>query len=216
MSLRINTILLIITLIISLFTINKKSENYLRYFPIFLATTTLVELSAVWLSFQHQNNTLLYNLYSITEFTFFLYFFFQVIEKPKIKKSITVLGVSLPIICLFNIFLLQGPHKFHTYTFILGALIVDILGILYLVQLLNTNSDIRITKIPAFWIVIAILFFYISTPSFLGILNYIASLPRKATIQLTYIMVAVDSFFYLLIIVALICKINIRKYIFNF
>lgn len=216
MSLRINTILLIITLIISLLTINKKSERYLRYFPFFLATTTLVELSAIWLSFQHQNNTLLYNLYSIIEFSFFLYLFYQLLEKPSIKKLTIWLGISLPVICLVDIFLIQGPRIFHTYTFILGALVLDILGILYLVQLLNSSTNIRITKIPAFWIVIAILFFYISTPSFLGVLNYIASLPRKATMPLTYIMVVVDSLYYLLIIVALLCRINIRKYLFNF
>jgi len=215
MSLRINTILLIITLIISIFTTSRKSEPYLRYFSLFLLTTTLVELFATWLSIQNKNNTLVYNLYSIFEFNYFLYLFFHLTEKPSVKEIIKWISFTLPIICLVDIFLILGPTKFHTYTFILGAIIMDTLGIHYLIQIFNSHKEYNLIRTPAFWIVIGIIFFYISTPSFLGVLNYVSSLPRHNTIQLTYLLVMVDSLYYTLFIIALLCQINFRKYIFN-
>lgn len=215
MALRINTILLIIALIISIFTTSKKSEPYLRYFPLFLLTTTLTELSASWLSIQHKNNTLLYNLYSIFEFGYLLNLFFQLLEKPRVREIIKWISITLPAICLIDIFFILGPTKFHTYTFILGAIIMDILGILYLIQIFNSPKEYNLLRTPSFWLVISIIFFYITTPSFLGVLNYVSSLPRHNTIQLTYLLVMVDSLYYLLIIVALLCQINFRKYIYS-
>lgn len=215
MSLRINTILLIITLIISIFTTSRKSEPYLRYFPLFLLTTSLVELFASWLSIQNKNNTLVYNLYSIFEFNYFLFLFFQLIENPRVKEIIKWMSIALPAICLIDIFLILGPSKFHTYTFIFGAVIMDTLGILYLIQIFYSPKEYNLIRTPSFWIVTGIIFFYISTPSFLGVLNYVSSLPRRNTIQLTYLLVMVDSLYYILFIIALLCRINFRKYIFN-
>lgn len=216
MPFRINTILLFVSFFASIPFIKRNRQKSYCYFPAFLLISSIVEIIGVWMKTRHQNNILLYNLFSIFEFLFYLQFLLQLIDNNKIKNILRISIIILPLLCLLNIFFIQGPHSFHTITFILGSSLIDVFGILYLIQLFNNPDELALTRTPSFWMVIGILFFYISTPSFLGVLNYAASLPRIATIQLTHLLTFVDSMLYTLFIIAFLCRINIRKYISSF
>ncbi|MDP1763199.1 MAG: hypothetical protein Q8L07_04865 [Sediminibacterium sp.] len=216
MNLHLDVKILIITFCISLLTVyrkNNQNEKYLRSFPLFLLLTIIVEITGTWISYNHLNNTLLFNLYSVMEFAFFIYFFQKIITDPPIKKWITRLLYILPLICLTNICFLQGPQVFHTYSYTVGCLTIDTLGILYFFQLFKSHEKINLLRTPAFWIITGLVFFFTSSMSFLGIINYVATLPRAITVDLVKLFIFVNSLLYILFIIAFVCKLNIRKFI---
>jgi hypothetical protein len=211
MDLNFDVKVLIITFLVSVLTIKVNREPYLKYFPAFLLAGVLVELAGTWFKFQHRNNTLLYNLYTTVEFSYFLYFFEAILTSMAIKKMVRLFHFVLPAICLTNIFLIQGPNTFHTYSYAVCSIVIDILGIVYFIQLFNSPDNTVLVKTPAFWIVTGITFFYIASLSFLGVLNYASSFPKKITSQLHNLFVIVDTLLYILFIIALTCRLNTRK-----
>lgn len=205
--------ILIVCFLISLFTCYRKEQpKYLHSFPYFLGFTVFVELLGTWLKFHHTHNTLLYNLFSIIEFIFYSHYFFkQNLNSRKIKTIVIRIAYIFPIIALLNLTLVQGFQTFNTYTYILGCLIFDIYCIIYFYQQFNNRNRTNFVRTPSFWIAAGILFFYISTMAYLGILNYVASLPRSISIGLIRLMHFSDGLMYVLFIIALTCRISFRK-----
>lgn len=209
--LSIDLIVLLPAILIGLITFRKKHTLYLKIFPFFLLLILLVELGGQLLQEKGLNNTLLFNLFSVIEFFFFTYFFREVIPNPRIKKIITTISYLLPLLCLADIFLIQGPHIFHTYTYIIGCLVMVGLGITYFYHLFNSTERVDLLHEPAFWISIGIIFFFICSVSVVGSFNYISILPKLIRVNLQKILLLVNTFFYLIFIIAFLCQINILK-----
>ncbi len=211
MKLTIDLIFLIVAVIVGILTGRRTQPQYLKLLPYFLLLTLLVELVGQWYQERNRNNTLLFNLYSVTEFFFFSYFFSKAIPGNRYKKNIAWVKYILATICLVNIFLLQGPNVFHTYTFSLGCLIMVLLGLFYFYQLFHSDSMVNLLQEPAFWISIAVIFFFVCSISLLGALNNIASLPKMVINNLEKILMLVNCFFYLILTFAFLCQLTRRK-----
>jgi hypothetical protein len=212
MVLNFDVIVLIVTAAFSLFLYGQANvEKYLRYFPPFLFFVLAIELIGAFLQSRHQNNTLLYNLYSILEFEFYLYFYFQLILSDSARKGIRVALIVFPLICLVDIFLIQGQHTFHTYTFTLGSVIIDIAGIMYFFQLFMSRTKVALLKHPAFWINAGLIFFFTTSMSFLSVINYVSTLPKSITLELLKMLVLVNTLKYITFIIAILCRVNFRK-----
>jgi hypothetical protein len=192
-------------------TMRKSNPLYLNIFPFFLMLTLSVELIGELMQGPGHNNLLLFNLYTIIEFCFYLWFFKTVITGTRMQKLIRLLLYSLPIICFINIFFIQGPAVFHTYTYSLSCLIMVGLGITYFYRLFEQTGKVNILREPSFWISIGIIFFFTSSVSVIGVINYISTLPKATSLLLQKIFLMVNAFFYLLLIIAFLCKINFRK-----
>lgn len=202
---------LIAAIPIGFLTMRKSNPLYLNILPFFLLLTLAVELIGELMQGPGHNNLLLYNLYTIIEFYFYLWFFKTVIRGGQIQNAIHILLYLVPIICLINIFFMQGPKVFHTYTYSLSCLIMVGLGITYFYKLFNIPGKLNIYREPSFWISIGIIFYFISSVSVIGVINYIATLPQATSNLLQKIFLMVNAFFYLLLIIAFLCKIHIRK-----
>jgi hypothetical protein len=216
MILHFDVILLILTFLISIFAYTQHHlPNYLKSFPAFLLIAVLAELTGAWLKSQHRNNTFFYNLFSVFEFVFYLFLFGKLITNGPLKKITQFIILIFPVLCMANIFLVQGVNTFHTYTFTLGSVIIDTLGICYLFQIVNETHKGNLLREPAFWIIIGLMFYHTTAMSFFGILNYVSTLPKSVTESLIRLMHFVNAVLYILFIIALVCKINIRRYIRN-
>ena len=216
MVLHFDVILLMITFLISILAYRRyHDEKYLRTFPLFFLIVIIVEFTGTWLQARYGTNTFLYNLYSILEFSFFLFFYLQIFKRASVKRRIRYLLVIFPLLCLVNIFFVQGMHAFHTYSFTLGSIIINVLGVLYFFQLFNGKEKVNLLKHPAFWINVALIFFYTTSMSFLSVLNYVSTLPKSITLQLVKLLVVVNSLKYTLFIIAFLCRINFRRSTYN-
>jgi hypothetical protein len=204
-------IVLITAIIVGLLTLRKSHPLYLKLLPFFLMLILGVELYGELHQKEGQNNIFIFNLLSVAEFFFFNFFFYQVIPVISTRKSINTIGLVLIACCLLNIFFLQGKYVFHTYTYIAGCLAMVTFGVIYFYQLFNSQTRLNLLREPSFWINIGIIFFFVSSVSVIGTLNYISIMPKAIRINLKQILLLVNAFFYLTFIFAFLCKINIRK-----
>lgn len=208
---RIDLVILVAATLTGFSVYSKSRLPYLYLLPFFLFLTLLVELSGHLFEKRGQNNLPLYNLFSVVEFSFFTYFFKEVMVGDKVKKIITLIQYLLPALCLVNIFLIQGVHVFHTYTYVIGCIVMVGLGMSFFYQLFSMAKKEDLLREPSFWISVAVLFFFSCSVSLIGAFNYVAHLPDMLRNNLRKILLIVNSFFYFIFIVAFLCQTNIRK-----
>lgn len=204
--------ILIITFLVSLLFLYRENQpSYLKGFPFFLGIAVIVELTGAWIKSQHQNNTLLYNLFSILAIVFYLNFYYGVIQNQKIRKNIFWVSIIVILLCAYNLSFVQGPKVFNTYTFSLCCLVIDSLGVFYFYEIIIIKTKRNLFQEPAFWINVGLILFYTTAISFFGILNYISTLPKPVIKVLFKTMNFVNSLFYVFFIIAFLCQIIFRK-----
>jgi hypothetical protein len=174
----------------------RKDPLYLRLLPFYLLITLLVEMFGQLTNKSGQNNLVMFNLFSVLEFMFYTYFFKIVIPGVTIKRITQIIFWLLPSICLINIFFIQGPTVFHTYTYALACMVMITLGITYFYRTFLNTEKLNLLREPAFWISVGIIFFFVASVSILGVFNYISTLPRDLRSLLKAIFLWVNAFFY--------------------
>lgn len=215
MNLNVDIYFLFICAVSGLLTLRENKERHIRVLVFFLLVELFVELLGSYYKVHHKSNTLLFTLYSVVEFSFYLYFFNTILSNPRFKQIIRIFRIVIPVICLLDIFLVQGYSKFNTYSFIFSSIVVDICAVAYFFQLFKNAAKLNLLKLPEFWIVSGVLFFYICSLSFLGIINYASSLPRLIAREMHNLFVLINILLYLMITIAFLCRLPIRKSISN-
>ncbi len=204
-------VFLILAIIIGAITFKSNSPTYIKLFPLFLLIRLSIEISAKYFIKRGQNNIPYYNFLSILEIVFYLYVFREIISIKYIRKVISILLFTIPIIIIMNILFFQGIYIFHTYTFTISAIILLILSSLYFYYTFKKTEIILLHKEPSFWLTTGIAFFFTSTISIMGISNYISILPKLIIAQMHSALLIVNCLFYILISIAFLCQINIQK-----
>lgn len=210
--LRIDLVVLFITILLGFITNNRKRDNYQKIFPYFLVLILSVEFVGALFQRKNQNNLLLFNLFTVVEFSFYALFFRKIMPAKATKKIINWVLFTIPLASLINIFLIQGPTVFHTYTYSIGSLTLAVLGLTYFFQLFKDKDRGNSFRDPSFWISVGILFYSICSISIIGILNYISFFSKSIRSNMQHILVGINTIFYLILIIAFLCKITHRKY----
>lgn len=192
-------------------TYRKNDPLYLRLMRFFLLVDLIAELGGEMLKQAHRSNVLLFSIYSIIELSFLLYFFRETIYGTDIRKKIRVLQFVMPPIYLVNLLFVQGPRQFNTYTYSLGSLVLVALGVLYLYRLFRNKDTVNLLREPAFWISVGVIFFYTSALSMVGVINYVNEFPPNVIRFVLKLIQSFAVFFYLLFIIAFLCRRNTRK-----
>jgi hypothetical protein len=213
MQMTYDVFVLLATFLVAALTVKANSPKYLRYFPVYLGLISIVEIIGSTARKTHTSNTLMYNLSSTAEICFLLFVIGELLRSKKNKGLARVFLLVFASVALLNICFGQGPHAFHTYSYVLGCLLLVILGILYFAQLFNQPEPVNLVKLPAFWIVAGIIFFFTCSMSFHGIANYLSTLPRSIRFQLTNLLSFANTLLYILFVIAFLCQTTTRKYI---
>jgi hypothetical protein len=198
----------LISILLGLITFNKASPIYLRLFPFFLLIIFIVEISGELLAQKGISNVPLYNISSVFEFVFLGFFFSQVIKGERSKNYIQITTAILLIICLSNILLFQGIQKFHTYTYAIGSIYLVLLGVLYLKQLMNLGNTRNLLFESSFWITIGVIFFYLSTLTVAGTMNYLSTLPKIILYNIQAMILTLNCIYYSTFIIAFLCTLK--------
>ncbi|MES2002885.1 MAG: hypothetical protein V4450_00085 [Bacteroidota bacterium] len=213
--LRIDLFFLFIATSLGFITIRSANRRYQYLLPFFLLLTLSVEMVGILFQKKGQNNLALFNLFSTAEFFFFTLFFYEVLENRAIQKTVGILLYVLPLACLINIFFIQGLRTFHTYTFASGSMIMVALSIVSFSQIYRKPEIQHPIRHPSFWVTCAILFFFSTSVSIIGIFNYVAVLSKQMVHLSKIFLLSIDCIFYFLFIIAFICQKNFRKSIPN-
>jgi hypothetical protein len=179
-------------------------------FSIFLLLSAVVEYIGWNLSRKYIHTVALYNFFTLFEFIFYLFFFMLVFVSKKMKKIILIVIISYFVCALLNIFFVQ-KNTFHSYTYVLGCILVVIFSIAYFYFLFRFPETGSLVKNPFFWIGIGLLFYYTCTFSIYGLQNFITNTMRYYNRILTLIGDLLNIVLYTLFSIGFLCKINFRK-----
>ena len=182
-------------------------QRYLRYFSIFLLVSTILNGIENYLALAIINNTLLSNLSTVVEFTFYFYLLREIVQGARIKRVFLYIFVAYPSLALLNIFLIQR-NGFHTMTYALGCLLIIASCIYYFWELFQLPSSVNLGRQPAFWVCSGLLFYYTCNFPIYGAVNLLSLLPKVILQNLLYILVLLNILLYLSFTIAFLCRLS--------
>ena len=205
-------IMIFVSFISSLISLTvKENRPFFRYFPFLLIVTVSIEYYSWYLGEKGRSNVIIYNLYTVYEFGFYLFFLRMLIGRYYKSKIILITILTYLLLTLFNIFFIQGLEVFHTYTYILGSLVIVTLCIIYFNYFVRFTITRNLFREPIFWIVTGLLFSYAFSLPLVGITNFVTSVPQRYQHILEFAINFMNILLYLLFTIGFLCKINILK-----
>ncbi len=205
-------IVLAIAMSIGFLVRKKQTQLYLTTIPFYLLFALLIEVVGRLIRVKWGNNVPLYNGFSVLQTSYILYCFDQILKRPYIRNLIW----AVPMLCIINICFFQGFKTFHTYTYAISVLCFVVCSIDYYYSIFKAAKVDNLLTEPNFWFVTGVLLYYTTSLSIIGILNYISVLPPEMIKLTRKMLLNVNSIFYLILTIALLCKTNFRKYIPNY
>jgi hypothetical protein len=163
-----------------------------------------------YLALQKIDNTLMSNLSTVVEFTFYFYLLREIVYGRRVKNVFFAFLLGYPTAALINIFFIQR-NAFHTMTYALGCLLVIGSCIYYFWELFQRTSSVNLGRQPAFWICSGLLFYYSCNFPLYGWLNMIKVFPRVILENLLTILVLLNILLYLSFTIAFLCRLRTRK-----
>ncbi len=151
------------------------------------------------------------NLYSILEISVIYLFINRTISRKSFKISIQLFYIFYVGLCLIIwVFFPKAIISNTPYLFALEGILIAGLCLPYFYELIYSLPIERISKVPDFWVISGILFYYSSTFPFYFILIGLHYAP-----SINVIFISVNYFLYTILFLAFIkaflCPIHIRK-----
>ncbi len=196
----------------------KTREIYLKIFPLFLLISFLVELAVyVMIEIGKSNGKsyaptyLLYNPFTTLEFVFYFFIIREIIKKKAAKNILLGLMVAYPIMVIINMLFFQGMHKFHSFTYSIGCLLIVGCCIYYFYELFLMPHSVNLLRQPPFWICTALLFFYAFTYPIYGLSSLMSGFSNHLIIIIGRILDSLNFLLYSFFSIAFLCRLRIQK-----
>jgi hypothetical protein len=189
--------------------LKKKPPLFLKFFPIFLLITVVVEVTAKVLSVNKISISALYNFFSAFEIVFYFFVLYHSIQNKRIKQIIFFTGIFYPAFAIINI-LYQGNKKFHAFTYSLGAILLVCFCIYSIYELLKKTVPQKINRRPAFWIYFGLLFYYSCTLPIWASMNFLRS-NRFELMMFSIISGFTNYLLYSSFVIAFLCNLKLRE-----
>ena len=189
----------------------QESELYLKLFPVFLLLSNIVQNIGSFLAVHNEANVFLYNIYSVIEFTFYFFILSQIIRDTKMKKIIFYVLWIYPLFAILNVFVIRGTPSFHSIAYASGSLMVVGFCVFYFYELFQFPHSNSLLRDPAFWICTAIVFNNCLTFPLASFAIFIHNPSRFIVQNVVIIQNIINIFSYLLLTIAFLCRIRIKK-----
>lgn len=166
-------VLLFITATLATIFYRKYKHNFLKFFLILIWYNVANEfLAPLYSSTIFYNNSILYNIYRIAEFTFYLLLYQNLVVDKRHKKTIRLFLIIYYISVIVNCFLQDFCTEYFAKSFFFGASLVIVSIIIYFSEILNSERIINLNRMFAFWLSIAVFLLYVTSIPFKLIMNY--------------------------------------------
>lgn len=154
----------------------KYKNTALKYFPVLLIVTLILEYSGQWLYDSFGFNALFYNINNTIYFLYFFYVFWCFIHEDSFKKWI-VCGVILFLLSnLINPFFEDYTNFPQLLVYMIGGVLLIFCIILYYIEILTTSKILVIQHDILFWISVGLLLFYVGYLPIKFIRSYFADI----------------------------------------
>jgi hypothetical protein len=154
--------------------LQKPAPLYLKWFPIYFFYFLITGFIIEYTSKRGIHNTGLANVSSIMEFCFYFYVLGKVIVNPKFRRGILFTMLIFVLFASLNLIFIQKFDEFNPVNFTIGSLITVIFCIYYFVELFQMTEAPSLSRLPAFWIVSAILLNIVLTFPMFALLSFLA------------------------------------------
>jgi multisubunit Na+/H+ antiporter MnhG subunit len=204
----------IICLIIGLIILFVKRDLsfYLKLLLVILFVTVIVELIGFFIGRKSGATTIpLYNFFITFEFTFYLWMIREIVKNIKARSIMRYIFLIYPILCLTNIFFIQGFYKFQSVTYSLGCLLIMAFSIYYFFELFQTKHSVNLVRQPAFWICSGLLFYYSCTFFIFAFVNFLPRLSLSTQQLILNAINLLNILLYLMFSIAFLCRFRITK-----
>src|SRR5687767_4952497 len=163
----------VLTFFVSIMLYLKRNVDlYLRFFPIFLFITVVVEGVGFKLREKGINSWPMYNFFYVFEFVFYFFVLNLVIQNTLVKNAILFVSTLYPIAAIiYN--LSQDMYVFNSLIYNIGALAVVCFSAYYFYEIFKIPLIRNLFKEPPFWISIGLLTYYSCTGPFFVVFKYI-------------------------------------------
>jgi hypothetical protein len=162
--------------LIGFLTWTKWKHTYLKWFPVYLATITFIEISYYVLCYlqQYDKASLVQQLAVIIEMLFISWFFYQTLGSNQ-KKVIIAGGITYIVTLVLEKMLLRGSYYyFQSLSYTIGTLFILLYLILFFINLARSEQILGFVKLTKFWMALGMLLFYLGCFPFYGLYNELA------------------------------------------
>jgi hypothetical protein len=188
----------------------RETPRYMKFFPVYLLITIVVEVVGWQIHNNRQAVVWLYNFFIIFNFDFYLYILKNFIHSIKARKAILYCIVAYPMLALANI-LFGQVNAFNSVTYALGCLLVVSACIYYFFELFRRPQSVNLLREHAFWITSGLLFFHCCTFAHFSLLNFLFKGSPTLFKNLNDVLKVIIFLLYLLFTIAFLCRMRFRK-----
>lgn len=152
----------IVTAIVATIFYYKYKNTYLKYFLFILWYIVINEISGYCCrTFYNKNNSILYNIYYIINFTFLLSVYRNFISNRSYKTYINFFIIIYWISCIINLFYENCFKEAQVIPYIIASTFLIVSIVMYFIEILRSEQILKITRNLLFWISIGLLLFHI-------------------------------------------------------
>ena len=189
---------------------------YLKLFPIYFFCLMIVDLVIEYTTNLGIHNTILANIWGITEFSFYLFVLREIIVNVKVKKWILYVIIIFALFGFINIFFIQKNDRFNPINFTIGTVITVVFCIYYYFEVFQKTEMQSLARSSNFWIVSAILFNVVLTFPMFALLSFMYTITNKAASEIIFdninaIFNIISILTYILYSIGFICRIRTSK-----
>jgi len=187
-------------------------DSVLKYLPVLIGYTLINELlgllirdvdeiQLIYNQTYYNYNAIIFNIFDIIFFLYFFYIYKNTIRNKMVKNITTYGTIVFLISCIVNLFFQSFYVEPQSYAIIVGALLLLINAITYLIEICQPNQNSILKRNLLFWISIGIVIFYSIYPFSMYLVSFNFQLYH--TYNFTWIHFASLGIFYTFIIIGL-------------
>ena len=180
-----------------------------------LAINLVVEIAGQWVVNKYGSNLTMFIFYMAFLLTAHMFLLREMIVGRVAKRIVLYVLWIYPLICLVNMFFVQGMHRWQSYSYCIGNILIVGLSIYYFYELFKRPRAINLVREPAFWICSGLLFYYMVSFPFLSLMNFVTYAPRIITNNFSSILTVLNILQYILFAIAFLCRLKLPKPIFG-
>lgn len=173
-----------------LFFKRKSKNKALRVILFYICYCIINESVSFYLQKIHSEYTiLLFNLFTLIEYSFYCLFLIKVLHKKTNNTIILSFWVAFILFATIDFFVLSKTHEFDSFTSGIESIIIIFLSIFYLYTQLKGSTNMTIYSTFNFWIIITFLIYFCGT-FFLYL--FVETMKDSVTFQKQYLIINIS------------------------
>ncbi len=163
----------------------KYKNSHLKYLVFIIWYSTLNEYFGLfYTNYINPNNSVVFNIHQIIEFSFYLILYKNIISSKTNKLIINCFIILYYLSVFANCFIESFLYNYFSNNFIIGAFFIVVSIVMYLIEILNSEKIIYINKSLLFWVSVANLIYYVPSVPFQVVTKYYVNSPTIPYIYL--------------------------------